>query len=134
MLITIYLRLGIGRISVSSGVKWLVHTPFSIYLGWITVATIANITAYLVNENWDGFGISQVNWAIIMIIIAAFIGQKVLSSRSDIAYGLVLIWAFAGIIMKQNGNEQSIVIAAAIGIGLVFISILSPLNRAIKKS
>ena len=132
LLITIYQRLGIGRGAVSSGVKWLVHTPFSIYLGWITVATIANVTALLVSIGWDGFGISEVFWTVGMIFIATLIGQKMLNSRGDVAYALVLIWAFAGIILKQRGIEQNIVIAAGIGIVLILLSLVPSLIRTVR--
>lgn len=134
LLVTIYQRLGIGRTPVSSGVKWLVHTPFSIYMGWITVAMIANVTAYLVSIGWDGFGIAEVFWTIGMIMIAAYIGQRVISSRNDIAFGLVLIWAFAGIILKQNGMEQNVVIAAGIGIALIVLSLLPVLIRKVRSA
>jgi hypothetical protein len=132
LLIIIYQRLGIGQSVVSSGVKWFVHTPFSIYLGWITVATIANVTALLVSINWDGFGISEIFWTVGMIFIATLIGQKMLNSRGDIAYSLVLIWAFAGIILKQKGVEQNIVIAASIGTVLILLSLLPILIRTIR--
>jgi len=132
LLITIYQRLGIGRANYSGAEKWLVQVPFSIYLGWITVALIANVTAYLVSINWDGFGISQMNWTILMITVAAFIGQKMLSSRGDIFYGLVLIWAFVGIIIKQKENAQYVAIAAGVGILLILISSLPILMRSTK--
>lgn len=136
LLITIYQRLSIGRGRVSSTVKWLVHTPFSVYLGWITVAMIANVTAYLVSIGWDGFGILDVYWAIIMIMIAAYIGQKVLSNRGDIAYGLVLLWAFFGIVLKQwngfEGTPNNVAIAALIGGVLVLLSLFPPLIRSFR--
>ena len=134
LLITIYLRLGVGSFPVSSSVKWLVHTPFSIYMGWITVAMIANATAFLVSIGWDGFGIAEVFWTIGMIMIAAYIGQRVISSRDDIAYGLVLIWAFAGIIIKQNGMEQNVVIAAGIGIALILLSLVPVIIKKVKSA
>ncbi|MEM6964516.1 MAG: hypothetical protein AAF573_07115 [Bacteroidota bacterium] len=136
LLIIIYQRLNIGKVTVSSSVRWLVHHPFSVYLGWITVATIANVTAYLVSIGWDGFGILEVYWAIIMIIVAAYIGQRVLSSRGDIGYGLVLIWAFFGIVLKQwsgfEGTPNNVAIAAIIGGILVFMAMLPPLVRSFR--
>jgi hypothetical protein len=132
LLITIYQRLGIGRGTVSSGVKWFVHIPFSIYLGWITVATIANVTTLLVSIGWDGFGISEVFWAVAMIAVATLIGQKILNSRGDIAFALVITWAFAGIILKQKGAEQNIVIAAGIGIVLIILSLVPSLIRTVR--
>ena len=52
-LIAIYLRLGIGETQVSRSETWLVRVPFSIYLGWITVATIANVKEVLYSLKWN---------------------------------------------------------------------------------
>ena len=131
LLITIYKRLGIGR-SVSAGERWLVHLPFSVYLGWISVAMVANVTAYLVSIGWDGFGISQVYWTIIMLVIITFIAQTVISGRGDIAFGLVIIWALVGIILKQKDVEQNVVMAAGLSGLFVGISILSALFRKLR--
>lgn len=133
LLITIYQRLEVGKRSVSSSVKWFVHTPFSLYLGWITIALVANVTAYLVSIGWDGFGIAEVFWTIFMIVVAAYIGQKVINTRNDIAYGLVLIWAFTGIIIKQKENEQNVAIAAGIAIVLILLSLIPVFIRQLKK-
>lgn len=100
-LIAIYQRLGIGRETVPAGERWLVHLPFSIYLGWVTVATIANITAFLFSINWNGFGISPVMWLFIMLAVATAVAGLMAYDRRDIAYLLVLIWAFIGIAVEQ---------------------------------
>ena len=105
-LIVIYLRLGIGRQTVPSSERWLVHLPFSIYLGWITVATIANITAFLDSINWNGFGISPEIWTFIMLVVAVVVAGLMAYTRQDIAYLLVLIWAFAGIGVEQSDTRQ----------------------------
>ena len=102
LLIAIYLRLDIGRARVSSAEKWLVHIPFSIYLGWITVATIANVTSVLDYFNWSGWSISPQAWAVIMLIAAAGITSAVCLTRRDVAYALVIVWALAGIAIKHN--------------------------------
>lgn len=67
LLITIYLRLQIGRNQVGRIEQWCVNIPFSIYLGWITVATIANITSVLDYLQWNGWGISPEVWTFIML-------------------------------------------------------------------
>lgn len=103
-LILIYLRLDIGRAQVSSGMRWLVHLPFSLYLGWITVATIANVTSLLAYWGWNGWGIGAEVWAIIMLFIATAVGGLVSFTRGDIAYVAVLIWAFIGIAVKHSDN------------------------------
>lgn len=102
-LIMIYLRLNIGRAKVSLTEQWLVNLPFSIYLGWITVATIANITQVLFFINWSGWGIAPQVWAVIMLAVAAIVGLVMAWTRADIAYLLVLAWAFAGIAVKHAG-------------------------------
>jgi hypothetical protein len=99
-LIATYLRLGIGRIRVSALERWTTQVTFSIYLGWITVATIANVTSVLDYVKWDGWGISPEVWTIIMLVAALAIASAVSLTRGDIAYMLVIIWAFVGIAVK----------------------------------
>ena len=77
------------------------HVPFSIYLGWVTVATIANATQLLVSINWNGFGIAQETWAAIMIALAVVVALLMFIRQRDVAYLLVLVWAIAGIGVKQ---------------------------------
>ena len=102
-LIAIYLRLGIGPVQVSAAVRWLVHIPFSIYLGWITVATIANATALLNYWGWNGAPLSPEAWAVIMLVAAAVIAAAVGITRGDIAYIAIIVWAFVGIAVKHSG-------------------------------
>lgn len=103
-LIAIYLRLGIGLTEVSTAERWLVHVPFSIYLGWVTVATIANVTSVLDYWNWSGWGISDPVWAVIMLAAGTVIASLVALRRGDVAYMLVIIWAFVGIAVKHAGT------------------------------
>jgi len=121
-LIAIYLRLGIGKSKVALGEKLAVHVPFSVYLGWITIATIADVSVTLVSVNWDGFGISQETWATLVIVVALLIALLVVATRKDVAYGLVIIWALLGIAVKQSGN-QNIVMLTEISAVLVAISL-----------
>lgn len=83
----------------------LVRLPFSVYFGWITVATVANITVWLVSIGWDGFGIAVEVWAMIVIGLAAAIGTLVMLRNRDFAYGLVLLWAFTGIVIKHASAD-----------------------------
>lgn len=103
LLIAIYLRLDIGRARVPTAERWLVHVPFSIYLGWITVATIANVTSLLDYLNWSGWGISPEAWTVIMLVAGVGIASAVSLTRGDVAYMLVIVWAFAGIAVKHAG-------------------------------
>jgi len=100
-LIAIYVRLNSGNWQPTTAEKWLVKIPFSIYLGWITVATVANATSVLDYVGWNGFGLSPEFWAVTMLVIATGIGLAFSLLRNDIAYVLVLVWAFIGIAVAQ---------------------------------
>lgn len=104
-----------------------VRLPFSIYFGWITVATIANATVLLVSLGWNGFGISEPIWAAVMIAAGFLIGGAAMLKNKDKAYGLVLIWAFFGILMKHilpdgfDGQYPLVIGAAGLCIVLVIL-------------
>jgi tryptophan-rich sensory protein len=123
-LIAIYLRLDIGKAEVSGAEKWLTHVPFSVYLGWITVATIANASYVLYDANWDGFGLSGAVWAAIMLVVATAVTLTIIATRRDIAYAVVIVWALVGIVVKQSATPLVAVTAAlmtAAVIGAVLI-------------
>jgi benzodiazapine receptor len=127
-LIAIYLRLDIGKSDAGLTEKIAVQLPFSTYLGWITIATIANIATMLVSINWDGFGVNPEIWASIIIIIALLLSSLVIVTRKDIAYGLVIVWAFFGISAAQTANPNivnltqisAIIVLLVLGIVLLF--------------
>ena len=100
-LIVIYQRLGTGRTSTSTPEHWFVRLPFSLYMGWISVATIANATELLDFLNWNGWGIAPQTWAVIMLAIGVGLALVMSLTRGDAAYLLVLAWAFAAIGVKQ---------------------------------
>ena len=104
---------------------WLL-LPFSIYFGWITVATIANITVLLVSLNWDGFGIADNIWTIIILLVGATIGILRTIKDKNIPYILVLVWAYGGIWLKHTSesgfsNQYPIIIATTIICILLFL-------------
>jgi hypothetical protein len=100
-LLMIYLRLEIGLVSVPRKEKLLVHLPISVYLGWITVATIANVTAVLVVSNVDGLFLGETIWTMLVIAVATLITLLMIYTRVDIGYCLVIIWALLGIAIKR---------------------------------
>lgn len=128
-LLTIYLRLNIGRTKFSLSDKWLISIPFSTYLGWITVATIANATALLSFIGWDGWGISDIGWTLIMLGAAVLIAGLMSFTRSDIAFSLVLVWAFIGISVRWLSLPPVNIAgfaAAAIVLSLLLLSRILP--------
>lgn len=109
-------------------IKWAVKLPFSIYLGWISVAMIANASQWLDYKQWGGWGLEPAMWAVIMLGVASLLGVLMAFRENDAAYGLVLIWAFLGIVVSQSGTAN-VVLAAWIGAGLIGVSILGSYLR-----
>jgi len=125
LLITSYLRLDVGRASAGRLERWCVDIPFSLYLGWITVATVANISGFLFYINWDGFGLSPELWAVIMLAVASLLGLGMALNRRDSGYLLVLVWAFAGIAVQQSRSPLVVTaawIAAAVALLLALLA------------
>jgi hypothetical protein len=100
-LIFIYLQLK----TTAGSQKWLVKLPFSIYLGWITVATVANAAQFLYFFNWGGWGIAGSIWAVIMLAVAGVLGLLMAWREMDPPYVLVLVWAFIGITVSQLDTQ-----------------------------
>ena len=111
-LLVLYVRLGIGRGRFTLAEKILVNLPFSVYLGWISVATVANFSITLYNLGWNGGGITPAVWTVAMLGVATILGSAMIWLRRDAAYALVLVWAFAGITVKQ-ADTQIVAFAAA---------------------
>ncbi len=95
----------VRKANLSARETFFIRVPFSVYFGWITVATIANVTVWLVSLGWGAFGIAEATWAVALIVIGALIGLAVILRNRDIAYGLVLVWAYLGIIIKHVGVD-----------------------------
>ena len=96
--------------------------PFSLYAGWITVALIANIAAWLTKINWDGFGLSSITWTIIMIIIAGIIYLLMTWQRNMREYALVGVWGLLAIAVANWTTEPSIVQSSIIISVIIFLS------------
>jgi hypothetical protein len=128
LLIASYLRLDVGRTKVGAAEKWCVDIPFSVYLGWITVATVANVTDWLYSVGWNAFGIAPQMWAVIMLTVATVLGLLMALRRMDAAFNFVLVWSFIGIAVKQAAAAPLAAYTAAflalIALGLAVFCIL----------
>ena len=127
-LTAIYLKLNIGKVEISTKEKLLVHVPFSVYLGWITVATIANTTIFFVSLGWEGNPFNPQFWTVLVIIAAIAINLLAIYKRKDYAFGLAGTWALYGIYAKRAATDTSILngsveIIAVTGILVLLISI-----------
>jgi hypothetical protein len=128
-LIAAYLQLGIGHIRVSKSHRWQAFTPFSVYLGWISVATVVNVASALYSNGWTGWGISDVGWTVIMLIVSAIIAAVVAVQRTDVAFTLVFVWAYVAIAIRQL-DTPAIWITAVVGaIALIGLLTFSRMNR-----
>lgn len=133
-LIGAYLQLKIGRERVSRERKWMVHLPFSVYLGWISVATIVNIASALYISSWDGWGISAEGWTAIMLIVGAIIAATVAIQRADVAFTLVFIWAYVAIAIRQLDVPSIWITAVVAAIALAVLLVLGRMRRKTVKS
>lgn len=132
-LLFIYLRLNVGKSETTRAERYFAHLPFSVYLGWITIATIANVTALLVNTNWNTWGLGEQFWAVAVIIVGIAIALSMLFTRKDIYYSLVVDWALLGILLKRLSvttvPDQSVVIVTIVGLVLVTGGVVAQLIR-----
>jgi hypothetical protein len=95
--------------------------PISTYAGWISVATIANISAYLAKTGWDGGFLSPFGWTIVMIVVATLLNLTMIYKRNMREFALVGVWALVAIYVRHNNDMQLIAITAMIGALLIFI-------------
>lgn len=118
------------------------RAPFSVYFGWITIATIADITAWLVSIDWSGWGISPTTWTVVILSVAAVVGIIAGVVRRDSVYLLVFVWAYFGILIKHmsssgfDGRYSGIIVALSILIAIllaatVLVATISAALRAI---
>lgn len=126
-LILSYVRLDVCSVRTTALERWCVDIPFSVYLGWISVATIANISDFLAFIKWDGFGINPQVWAAILLVIATDVGWVMARRRHDAAFLLVLVWAFSGIAIKQAETHfvsYAAWVAAALALAFAVLSLV----------
>jgi hypothetical protein len=97
----------------------LIKAAFGVYMGWICIATIANVTALLVNNGWGGFGITEETWTIIMILVGTLLVSLAIWRLDNPYLGLAVVWAFIGIMIKRSADIRSIFITAAVAMVLV---------------
>ncbi len=132
-LIVIYSQLQ-PKASLKSLEQWTVQIPFRIYLGWVIVATLANVTIVLESAGWSGFGLQDTFWAVFLLILATALGWWFARYQEDAIVPLVLVWAFIGIAIKQRGVVEHAGWAAAIlcllAAGITIFQSIKPSSRS----
>lgn len=108
-LIIIYIQTRqIGRGNVDGRVWIWGRLPFQVYLGWICVATIVNISVALTAYQWNGWGIPDSVWAALVLLLATVLAFAFLHLYQDMAFALVIVWALIAIGVNQWGEEPVI--------------------------
>ena len=103
---------------------WPERFVFSIYFAWVTLATVLNVASALTFYGWDGFGISEVTWTIIMVAVAALIAGYTSRRYQDVAYAGVVVWAFVALTLKHWGAQTQVLSYVAGAVVLLFLGVM----------
>lgn len=129
LLIVVYLRMEPRNPQVPAAEKWLVQLPVRIYLGWITVATIANLTALLDYLQWNGWGVRPEVWLVTVLSAALLVALVMARTQKDVAYLLVLVWSFVGIWVKHRAVAGVGVAALFAAVAVALLALASLISR-----
>ncbi|MGF1458752.1 MAG: tryptophan-rich sensory protein [Leptolyngbyaceae cyanobacterium] len=108
--------------------RWLAYYPFSIYLAWISVATIVNVASALFVAGWSA-GLGDVGWTVVMILASAVIALVVIFTRRDIPFTLVYVWAYIAIAVRHADTLPILLMAIAATVTLVASLVAVRLRR-----
>ena len=131
-LMLIYLIL-YGDAAATRQRRWFARYPFSIYLGWIAVATVVNVASALYDSGWRG-DFSSVTWTVVMVLVTAVIAALVVFTRQDVPFTLVFVWAYVAIAVRHSNMLAIWLTAALAAIGLLALLVWqrSRSRRALK--
>ncbi|MDJ0725592.1 MAG: tryptophan-rich sensory protein [Prochloraceae cyanobacterium] len=128
-LIMVYLRLGIGKKRISGQDKWFIQIPLTIYLAWISVATIVNVAIVLYDLGWNGWGISPSIWTLIALLLAGAVAATISVVRFDTTFVLVFVWAIVAIAVRHLDKPIISITAGLLAIVLILFLVFSWRNR-----
>lgn len=131
-LIGIYLSLEIGKRRVSRSDRWLMQIPISVYLGWITVATVVNVASALYSQGWNGWGLAGAGWTAILVVISGAIAAAVALQRQDPAFVLVIMWALVAIGVRQLAQPLIWVTAGVVSLLLGLLLVQRSLTKGFR--
>ena len=128
-LILIYRRL-ISKADIVPFSRHLVlYTPFSLYTGWITLATIANLSVVQTANGWDDIGLSAVQWTLLKLALAGSIGATMVLRNNDVVFALVVAWAAYGIAVQQAATPAVAGAATSLSMLALFLVVREGINR-----
>lgn len=115
--------------------RWFVYAPFSIYLAWICVATVANISSWLVSIGWNGWNIDHPIWACVMIACTMLLAIMMLVKKNNLFFVAVVVWALGGILLRQypqSGWNTVSIAAVSAGIFLLVLTVIKLSTRSVR--
>ncbi|MCK8492041.1 tryptophan-rich sensory protein [Spirosoma sp. RP8] len=115
--------------AASPAETWLARIPFSLYFGWLTIATIVNVAVYLKATDFSLMGLSEQTWAVAVLIVGLVVGAVVFNRYRSVAYILVFAWAYVAIAIKQEGNGQVPLVAGAGAVVAALLAITGLISR-----
>ncbi|MDY7020921.1 MAG: tryptophan-rich sensory protein [Cyanobacteriota bacterium] len=127
-LIAGYLALNLDRERVPKWERWFVKAPMSIYLGWISVATIVNVAIFLESIQWNGWGISDEIWTAILLIVAGIVAVLMRLNYLETAFPLVFLWAILAIAVRQFNESLIVLTALAVCLAISIVGIISTVS------
>jgi TspO/MBR family len=123
----------VGRRALSRWDRLFLHYPWSLYLGWISVATIVNVSITFKEYGWNGFGLPDPVWTIIMMAVATGLAVLLLKQRRDWLYAIVVAWALLALVLRYNSSlaiaSSGIVLICGL-VGLVCVGYVHGYFRA----
>jgi hypothetical protein len=131
-LIALFLAINKSKFELRPFYRFWIYHPFVVYLGWISVATIANFTALFVGIGWQGEPFAAISWSVVLITIALLLGVILVGVKKEPAYGFVLAWAFFGIYSSQLKDASIVGYTAAIASSFILALTLTILIKSRK--
>jgi hypothetical protein len=103
--------------------RWLVVLPISVFLGWVTAATVANTSAALYESGFRDVLLSEVAWTLLMLTAAIGIGAFVtLVSRGNLFYAGTVVWFLVGLLVAALTRDNTPAVAVLAGAGVVIVA------------
>lgn len=131
-LIAIYRALGISYSKASWSQRLFLHLPFSLYTGWITVATVANFSIWQNGMGLDDWLLNATNWTLLKLAVVAAVCAIVVLRRGDFIYSIVIAWAAFGIMSKQVDTPMVAGAALMLAVFGIVLTAYEAINRLMK--
>ena len=112
--------------------SWL-RIPFSLYAGWLTFAVFVHLSTELARLGWDVFGLSDVTWGMIVIVVSSVLGLVLRFRLDDPVYGFALVWAYFAVLVRQQGRP-AVALFAGVAAGLFLMSLFVRAEPAVRRA